>query len=206
MGWLVSDRHLTTETPAQYLTREYSNDSTEYRTEVLAASQVGRAVYLAIRNSHQTGRYAGKTYTYAAIILVFNNAREGFGRKAMDGTAGLYEIDCPARIMALLSPIEEIPDPGYAADWRRRVREAVASRRTVAAAAKRLRPGQRIQITEPLSFNKGAVVTTEFVVSHTPVGRRGPVFTPVGQTFLCRLPKRLLGTAMIVPAQPGPLS
>ena len=46
MGWLVSDRHLTTETPAQYLTREYSNDSTEYRTEVLAASQVLSLIHI----------------------------------------------------------------------------------------------------------------------------------------------------------------
>ncbi|MHB0668464.1 putative cytosolic protein (plasmid) [Roseomonas mucosa] len=193
MGWLVADRPLTHETPADYLTRLYTNETDAARSEVLAASQVGRAVYMAVRHSHRTGEHAGRTYTYAAVILVFNNARDGFGRKSMSECSGPCEVDCPARIFALLSPVAEIPDPGSAADWRERV---------AAAVARRFRPGQRLHLTEPLGFQKGKVIATEFEVVSTPAGRRGPIFRPVGQSFLCRLPKRLLAVAMAAPS-PG---
>lgn len=200
MGWLVADHPLTQETPADYLTRLYTNETDAARSQVLAASQVGRAVYMAVRHHHKTGEHAGRSYTFAAVILVFNNARDGFGRKSMSECSGPCEVDCPARIMALLSPVEEIPDPGSAADWRERVAAAVTERREAAAAARRFRPGQRLQLTEPLGFQKGRVIATEFEVVPTPVGRRGPIFRPVGQNFLCRLPKRLLAVAMTSPA------
>ena len=77
MGWLVSDLPLTHETPAAYLTRHYTGKTEEARSEVLAASQVGRAVYMAVRHIHKAGGHAGRGYVYAAIILVFNNARDG---------------------------------------------------------------------------------------------------------------------------------
>lgn len=204
MGWLVADRPLTHETPADYLTRLYTSETDAARSEVLAASQVGRAVYMAVRHHHKTGEHAGRTYTYAAVILVFNNARDGFGRKSMSECSGPCEVDCPARIMALLSPVEEIPDPGGAAGWRARAAGAVAERREAAAAARRFRPGQRIHLTEPLSFEKGRVIATEFEVVPTPSGRRGPIFRPLGQSFLCRLPKRLLAAAMVAPS-PNPI-
>lgn len=200
MGWLVADRPLTHETPADYLTRLYTNETDAARSQVLAASQVGRAVYMAVRHTHRTGEHAGRAYTFAAVILVFNNAKDGFGRKSMSECSGPCEVDCPARIMALLSPVEEIPDPGSAADWRERVAAAVTARQEAAAAAQRFRPGQRLHLTEPLGFQKGKVIATEFEVVSTPVGRRGPIFRPVGQTFLCRLPKRLLAVAMAAPS------
>ncbi|MBI0536938.1 hypothetical protein D9599_15315 [Roseomonas sp. KE2513] len=152
MGWLVADRPLAHETPADYLTRLYTNETDAARSEVLAASQLGRAVYMAVRHRHKTGEHAGRTYTFAAVILVFNNAKDGFGRKSMSECSGPCEVDCPTRIMALLSPVEEIPDPGSAADWRERVAVAVAERREAAAAAQRFRPGQRLHLTEPLGF------------------------------------------------------
>ena len=93
-----------------------------------------------------------------------------------------------------------MPSSGYAADWRARVEAARGERRKVAASRKHLLPGQRVQITEPLSFCKGTVVATEFEVVPTPLGRRGPIFRPVGHAFLCCLPPRLLTVAMTVPA------
>ena len=200
MGWLVSDRPLVRETPAQHLTRDYTTDDEHGRTEVLAASQVGRAVYMAVRRTERAGPRAGRPYTFAAVILVFNNARDGFGRKDMDETASPCEVDCPPRIMALLSPVAALPSSGYAADWRARGEAARGERRKVAASRKHLLPGQRVQITEALSFCKGTVVATEFEVVPTPLGRRGPIFRPVGHAFLCRLPPRLLTVAMTVPA------
>ena len=202
MGWLVSDHPLTHETPAAYLTRHYTSETAEARSEVLAASQVGRAVYMAVRHTHKAGEHVGQSYVYAAVILVFNNARNGFGRKSMTECSGPCEVDCPARIMALLSPVEAIPDPGYAADWRARVAAAAAERRTIAAAVRRFQPGQRLSLTEPLSFKQGQVIATEYEVVQTPNGRRGPFFRPIGQDFLCRLPGQLLAVAIRRPAAP----
>lgn len=202
MGWLVSDRPLTHETPAAHFTRKYTGETAEARSEVLAASQVGRAVYMAVRHTHKAGEHAGRSYVHAAVILVFNNAKEGFGYKSMTECSGPCQVDCPARITALLSPVEDIPDPGYAADWRARVAAAVAERRALAATARRFLPGQRLSLTEPLSFKQGQVITTQYEVAPTPAGRRGPVFRPVGHDFLCRLPSRLLAVAMRCPPVP----
>ncbi|QDJ12267.1 putative cytosolic protein (plasmid) [Roseomonas mucosa] len=208
MGWLVSTPPLTHETPAEYLTREYAFESPAQRTEVLAAAQVGGAVYLAVRRTENQGERAGRSYVFCAVVLVFNNAREGFGRKAMDESCGPYEVDCPARILRLLSPVEEIPNPGYAAEWRARVAAHATRRREVAAAIRTLRPGQRVRLARPLTFDKKAVSADEFEVVPTPAGRRGPVFRPVGQAFLCRLPDDLVaealkGDASTAPTQPA---
>ncbi|MHB0665437.1 DUF6927 domain-containing protein [Roseomonas mucosa] len=198
MGWLVSDRPLTHETPAAYLSREFTCANETNRTEVLAASQVKGAVYLAVRHTSLTGERAGRSYVFCAVVLVFNNARQGFGRKTMDESCGPCEVDCPARIMALLSPIEDIPNPGYAADWRARVAAAAALRREATASGRNLDSGQRISLTQQISFDGGRVVTSEFEVVPTPPGRRGPIFRPVGHDFLCRVPRHLLATAMHV--------
>lgn len=211
MGWLVSDRPLTHETPAEYLTREYTFENAAGRTEALAAAQVGGAVYLAVRRTENQGERAGQSYVFCAVVLVFNNARDGFGRKAMDEGSGPCQVDCPAHIMRLLSPVDQIPKPGSAADWRARVAAKAVQRREVAAAARTLRPGQRIKLTRPLTFNKGAVSADEFEVAPTPARRRGPVFRPVGHEFLCRLPgdlvaEALRGGAPTAPTQPALLS
>ncbi|MBI0536939.1 hypothetical protein D9599_15320 [Roseomonas sp. KE2513] len=44
------------------------------------------------------------------------------------------------------------------------------------------------------------MIAIEFEVVPTPAGRRGPIFRPVGQSFLCRLPKHLLAVAMAAPS------
>ncbi|MGI4954544.1 MAG: DUF6927 domain-containing protein [Janthinobacterium lividum] len=204
MGWLVADYPLTHETPAAYLTRHYTGETTEARSEVLAASQVGRAVYMAVRHTHKTGEHVGQSYVYAAVILVFNNAKDGFGRKSMTECSRPCEVDCPARIMALLSPVAEIPHPGFAATWRENVAAQVARRRAAAASVHKLRPGQHVRLSRTVSFHDGALTTSDFIVAPTPARRRGPVFRPVGHDFLCRLPAELLAEALpVVPVQQG---
>ena len=69
MGWLVSDRPLTHETPAAYLARHYTGETVEARSVVLATSQVGRAVYMAVRHTHKAGEHAGQTYVYIAVMV-----------------------------------------------------------------------------------------------------------------------------------------
>lgn len=117
MGWLYRNQKLRHETPVQYVMRAFSNDT----ARVLDAASVRGAIYAAIRN---TDTSSGKSYVFCAVILFRNNDRDGFGYKAMDESAGPYAADCPDRIMRLLSPIEELPHPGYAAAWRARVAAA----------------------------------------------------------------------------------
>lgn len=196
MGWLVQDRPLTRETPAQYLRREYAFEGEAERHEVLDAAQVGRAVYMAIRRTMKAGPEAGRSCVFCAVILVFNNRRRGFGRKSMSEASGPCEVDCPARIFRLLSPVADIPNPGNAAEWRARVIARRQDRRVTADALKRLRAGERVRLTQPISFYDGRVLADEFELVPTPPRHRGPIFRPVGHDFLCRLPREQLGDAL----------
>jgi len=118
MGWLFHNEKLRHEAPVQYITREFSHESETAKATVLAAAAVRGTIYAAIRTENKT---TGKTYVFCAVILFKNSERSGFGYKNMDESCGPCEVDCPDRILRLLSPVEEIPGPGYAADWRARV-------------------------------------------------------------------------------------
>ncbi|MEO9191632.1 MAG: hypothetical protein ABI224_16750, partial [Acetobacteraceae bacterium] len=118
MGWLFLHHKLRHQTPAEYVTQHFTHDNGTTSATVLATATVGGTIYAAIRNADTS---TGKSYVFAAVILFRNNEKDGFGYKELDEGMGPCEVDCPDRIMRLLSPIEEIPDPGYAAHWRTRV-------------------------------------------------------------------------------------
>lgn len=187
MGWLFQDTPLRHETPAHYLTRAFSFEDEHRKVEVLAASQVGSTVYMAVRSTEKpmATSVRGYSYVFAAVILVRNNARDGFGYKDMSEAMGPCEVDCPDRIMRLLSPISEIPRPGYAADWRARVAQRKAERIAARVRTAELTPGTRLRTVRPLRF--GRVEASLFEAVETPRRRRGPVFVAVGHNFLCRL-------------------
>ena len=194
MGWLFRNQPLTTETPAEYLTRQFTHDGEQRKAEVLAASQVGGTVYMAIRN---TEKATGKSYVFAAIILVKNNRRDGFGYKDMDEGMGPCEVACPDRIMKLLTPIEQLPNPSYATDWRERVVAYKQAKRDARKRAKALLPGDIIRTVRPIRYRDIAVDT--FKMIPTPHRRRGPIFQPLGHHFLCRIPSDDLATATRLP-------
>jgi hypothetical protein len=52
----------------------------------------------------------------AAVVLISNTQKHGFGYKDMTETMGPCECACPDRIMRLLSPVTAIPNPSYAAE------------------------------------------------------------------------------------------
>jgi len=116
MGWLY--KHDSVDDPVAYLTDQYNHDG-EHRTyRVLTAARVANTVYMAVKITEKT---TGNSYVLAAVILISNTRKHGFGYKDMDETVGPCERACPDRVMRLLSPIEDIPNPGYAAEWRARV-------------------------------------------------------------------------------------
>jgi hypothetical protein len=118
MGWLFHNDMLQSQTPAEYIAEQYSRETDVYRVNVLATATVGGTIYAAIRNEIKG---ACAAYVFCGVFLFKNNKKDGFGYKSIDEAMGPCEVDCPDRIMRLLSPVEDIPDPGYAAEWRANV-------------------------------------------------------------------------------------
>jgi hypothetical protein len=116
MGWLYQDEPI--DNPLAYLMAEYNYADDWHTMQTLDGARVGNTVYLAVKS---TDTKPGRSFVLAAVILISNTKRHGFGYKSMDERMGPCECACPDRIMRLLSPITDLPDAGYAADWRARV-------------------------------------------------------------------------------------
>jgi hypothetical protein len=193
MGWLY--KHDPIDDPVADLTDHFKHDG-EHRTQrVLAAARVANTVYMALKITEKT---SGNSYVLAAIILISNTRKHGFGYKDMSECMGPYECDCPDRIMRLLSPIEDIPSPSYAAEWRARV----AARKTANAALRTkrasLRPGSILTLEREVSFRDGTKATA-FRMRF--LRRKTPVFEPVDRPgFLCRLSAASIAAATITQA------
>jgi len=190
MGWLYNLDPI--DDPVAYLTDHFHHDG-EHRTQrVLAAARVANTVYMALKITEKT---TDNSYVLAAIILISNTRRHGFGYKDMSECMGPYECDCPDRIMRLLSPIEDIPSPSYAAEWRARV----AARKTANAALRTkrasLRPGSIVTLEREVSFRDG---TKAIAFRMRFLRRKTPVFEPVDRPgFLCRLSASSIAAATI---------
>lgn len=190
MGWLY--KHDPINDPVAYLTDQYNHDG-EHRTyRVLTAARVANTVYMAVKITEKT---TGNAYVLAAVILISNTRKHGFGYKDMDETMGPGECACPDRVMRLLSPIEDIPNPSYATEWRARVAahtKAAAELRTKRAS---LRPGSIVTLEREVSFRDG---TTAAAFRMRFVRRKTPIFEPVDRPgYWCRLRAASLAAATI---------
>ena len=200
MGWLYHDRPLRHETVVDFFRRELTFTRDGASSTVLDAAAVGGTVYAAVRNMNHL--HPGCDYVYCAVILFKNNERDGFGYKDMCESMGPCAVDCPDRIMRLLSPVEQIPNPSYTAAWRQRVAETKQERRATKQMAARLKPGVVIRREHAASFGKPGVGASEFRLRY--FQKRTPVFEVVGHPgFLCRLHQQMLGTATIVMPSPA---
>ena len=116
----------------------------------------------------------------------------------MDECMGPCECACPDRIMCLLSPIADIPNPSYAADWRARVaahKQASAELRTK---RKQLQPGSIVTLDHEATFRDGTKATA-FRMRF--VRRKTPIFEPVDRPgYWCRLRTASLAAATITHA------
>jgi hypothetical protein len=193
MGWFYPNDKLRHQTPAQYITRELTGEGPTGRATVLATATVRNTIYAAIRNEDKA---SGKSYVFAAVILFRNTKRDGFGYKQMDEGMGPCEVDCPARIMRLLSPVEDLPSPGYAADWRAKVEAARTERRKMTARRQRLTPGCIVRLTHPAVFKSLGFEDDTFTLLE--IRKRTPIFAPVSRPWArCRLRKASLAGASI---------
>ncbi len=193
MGWLFHNDMLQSQTPAEYIAEQYSRETDVYRVNVLATATVGGTIYAAIRNEIKG---ACAAYVFCGVFLFKNNKKDGFGYKSMDEAMGPCEVDCPDRIMRLLSPVEDIPNPGYAAEWRANVTAAKRRRLAARKQAASFRQGDRIRLRHPAQFGKTGISADAFTFIE--YRKRTPVFAPLSHPhFLCRLSRATLATAVI---------
>ena len=199
MGWLY--KYYPIDDPVAYLTDQYTHDG-EHRTyRVMAAARVANTVYMAVK---VTEKATGNSYVLAAVILISNTRKHGFGYKDMDETVGPCECACPDRIMRLLSPVTEIPNPSYAADWRARVAARKKAGAELRAKRKKLLPGSIVTLEREVTFRDGTKATA-FRMRF--VRRKTQVFEPIDRPgFWCRLPAASLAAATITPTDAAPIA
>jgi hypothetical protein len=124
-------------------------------------------------------------------VIVFRNSEIGFGDKEQDESQGPVQCLCLDRIMTLLSPVEDIPGPGSAANWRAQV-AAVKAERTAA----NRRVGDTIRLPARAHFTTTGISTDRFHRDRDPQTHRDPR-TNVTYAFGCRLRPATLATASV---------
>lgn len=138
MGWTTFSMH---EPVKEWFSKQWESNG-DY--EVLDSALVKRRTLYGAIKKKSTGE------VFAAIYLVrWANGYYNFGYKDMTEHSGPYEDECPERIMNLLTPLDtEATDNGWAADWRKRVYELHAKRKSM--------KGVNLFITkDPVNFTNG---------------------------------------------------
>jgi hypothetical protein len=192
MGWLY--KHEPIDDPVEYLIHRYTHDGERRRHQVLAAARVANTVYMAIKDTDKT---TGTFFVSAAVILISNTRAHGFGYKDMDETMGPCACACPDRIMRLLSPVGDLPNPTHAADWRARVAAHKQAAAAVRAKRRSLQRGSIATLPHAVTFRDGTTA-----IAFRVRGFRGPtpIFEPLDRPgFACRLRAANLAAAVIAP-------
>jgi Domain of unknown function (DUF6927) len=192
MGWLYRDEPI--DDPLTYLKAKYNYDCETHTLQTLDGARVRNTVYLAVRS---TDKKTGRSLVFAAVILISNTKKSGFGYKDMDEGMGPCECACPQRIIRLLSPIADLPHPRYTAEWRARVAAYHDEQRQHRKRCTSLSVGTILTLRTATRFSDG-ITASEFRVAH--FRRRTPIFEPVDRPgFLCRLRATSLAAAIITP-------
>lgn len=168
--------------------------------EVLKSSFVGSTYYAAIK-IQQAGKapdQASIEYTIAAVVKTSCSQGEFF-YKSMDETVGPALSQCPASILKLLSPLEELEQLGvveevglkYASEWRERCLKHAESKKQRA----RLKNGDRIKLPYTVRFEGGLECDTFTKVD---LPRKRNVFRPEGSSRLVRLRASNLNDAVVL--------
>lgn len=103
----------------------------EIEQEVVDVARVGSTLYVAL---HVKRGYPGAPFVTALVVLTQGQPKfSGFGYKEIGETMGPVESECPASILARLSPVEQIEQHHlcreWAQAWRDRCRANAAARR-----------------------------------------------------------------------------
>lgn len=176
---------------------------------VVASTATREAVFLAVRSKHPSPDdpvYVPDADGHVTALEVFKiglapRDHYNFGYKDMSETCGPYGCEAPLSILAKCSelrdpigPLPEYSGLGSAREYRARSVK-LAERK---ATKRGLKPGDTVELPEPLSF--GGIKVKTFIVDHARVrGRKGvsTVFrAPNG--MLCNLTARHLDGATII--------
>jgi hypothetical protein len=176
MGWDYLTQGLPGNVSANdYLRRCFSWEKPETgaRSEVLDCAMVGSVWYAALRCTHDVD---GTMRTYTTALVALTSRRGGqFGYKDMSESMGPYECDCPDRIMALLSPVADLPYASCAADWRASVVAKKAARGVERSKLAALRPGATVRLDAPARFGRYGALQEFTALARVP-GQRGERF------------------------------
>lgn len=136
MGWTTLHRQ-PGQTDRDFIQREIVG----HGHTILDGVTKGFTFYGAVRNDD-----TGEVF---AIVVLQHRSRgyENYGYKAMDETVGPFEIDCPDRILDMLTPTEN----EYANGWRAKARAKNAAK----AARPKVKAGDTIRFDQPLRFTNG---------------------------------------------------
>lgn len=117
MGWTFMREPLRGMSPEGFLADQYSmarNEDGE-RQDVIRRERRGGVVFLALNVTHAT-----RPAYITAVVVLIQESPGGFGWKSIDEAMGPMEAGCSPEFLASLSPVAELPRPGYAQNWRDR--------------------------------------------------------------------------------------
>jgi hypothetical protein len=151
MDWLFMQSLKGHATPKAYLDAQFTYDRPEGASRVLASARVGRGAYYAAVEHRPP---VGVPEVWGLICLVRYNPRdkEGyiFGYKDLCESMGPSEIDCPARVLDLLTPTAN----AYALAWRAECRVRLEAQRALNRRSAP-KPGQTVVFADPILFRDG---------------------------------------------------
>ena len=94
MGWLYRNEPI--DDPLGYLKAKYNYDCDSHTLQTLDGARVRNTVYLAVRS---TVKKTGRSFVFAAVIMISNTQKHGFGYKDQTESMGPNQFDCPLRII-----------------------------------------------------------------------------------------------------------
>ena len=198
MGWLYRNEPI--DDPLGYLKAKYNYDCDSHTLQTLDGARVRNTVYLAVRS---TEKKTGRSFVFAAVIMISNTRKWGFGYKDQTESMGPNQCDCPLRILRLLSPVADLPHAGYTAEWRARVAARRIERRQQRDRRQSLCIGSVVTVPHAVRF-RGGITASAFQLAH--FRGRTPIFEALDRPgFYCRLRGDTLATAAVTfPADPAP--
>lgn len=172
MGWLYYHRE-PGETDRDHFAGKFGEGY-----EILDCATKRNVFYAALKTPED------KVIAFVALIQRVRGDYYNFGYKDMDESMGPSEAECPARILDLLTPVEDL-DLGengtqWATEWRKRCRENADKQ----ASRPKVRKGDTVKLASKFKFTNGVEDDTFTLVD----GKRNRWTTSSG--MLVRLPAR----------------
>lgn len=162
MGWIFTQ--VQKGQAGEYLKKTMTWDNEHSKGELLKGAFVNWHEYYAAVKI--TKKDSNKTYTIAVICLIQYAPKDyyNFGYKDLEESMGVYKNNCPASILKLLTPCEEIYDKDsnsykYSKNWRIACWENIFRNND----ANRLKNNSVIKFDKPIHFTNNEDVDTFLV-------------------------------------------